>query len=277
MVVDNSIVVFENIFRHREMGKTRIDAAYDGTVEVWGAVLASTLTTVAVFLPIVFLQEEAGQLFRDIAIAISSAVTLSLLISITAIPTLSSKILGKVNKTQGQGSSVRLAGPKVIAQKLSNFGGKFVDAITKFVYWMCGRVSTRLGMAVGMTFLAISLALLLMPKTEYLPEGNRAFLFGVLLPPPGYNLTELENIGKTIEKDILPLIEHDQKSEVAEKLNLPPVRSFFYVAVGQSVFMGIISKIQERTRELKPYVLSVLRKIPGMFAIVQQPGLFARG
>ena len=277
MVVDNSIVVFENIFRHREMGKTRIDAAYDGTVEVWGAVLASTLTTVAVFLPIVFVQEEAGQLFRDIAIAISSAVVLSLLISITAIPTLSSKILGKVNKDQSQGSSVSLAGPKLIVQKLSNFGGKFVDTITKFVYWMCGRVSTRLGMAVGMTFLAISLALLLLPKTEYLPEGNREFLFGVLLPPPGYNLAELENIGKTIEKDILPLIEHDQKSEVAEKLNLPPVRSFFYVAVGQSVFMGIVSKIQERTRELKPYILSVLRKIPGMFAIVQQPSLFARG
>ena len=98
MVVDNSIVVFENIFRHREMGKTRIQAAYDGTVEVWGAVLASTLTTVAVFLPIVFVQEEAGQLFRDIAIAISSAVTLSLIVSITVIPTLSAKILGKVKK-----------------------------------------------------------------------------------------------------------------------------------------------------------------------------------
>ena len=72
MVVDNSIVVFENIFRHREMGKDRIQAAYDGTVEVWGAVLASTLTTVAVFLPIVFVQEEAGQIFRDIDIAISN-------------------------------------------------------------------------------------------------------------------------------------------------------------------------------------------------------------
>ena len=96
MVVDNSIVVFENIFRHREMGKNRVQAAYDGTTEVWGAVLASTLTTVAVFLPIIFVQEEAGQLFRDIAIAISSAVLLSLLISITAIPSLSAKILGKV-------------------------------------------------------------------------------------------------------------------------------------------------------------------------------------
>ncbi len=268
MVVDNSIVVFENIFRHREMGKTRVEAAYDGTVEVWGAVLASTLTTVAVFLPIVFIQEEAGQLFRDIAIAISSAVILSLTISMTAIPALSSKILGKVNKAQGS---------KLKALKLSDLAGKFVDTITKFVYWMCGRVSTRLGVAVGMTFLAVSIALLLMPKTEYLPEGNRELLFGILLPPPGYNLNELEDIAKTIEGGILPLIEHDGKSETAAKLNLPPVDNFFFVARSQQAFMGIISKVQERTHELLPYVYGVLRKIPGMIAIVQQPGIFARG
>ena len=83
-----------------------------------------------------------------------------------------------------------------------------------------------------------------MPKTEYLPEGNREILFGILLPPPGYNLAELEKIGETVEKDILPLVEHDQKSELAEKLNLPPVSNFFYVARGQSVFMGIVSKIR---------------------------------
>ena len=74
MVVDNSIVVLENIYRHRQMGKRRLQAAYEGTIEVWGAVLASTLTTIAVFLPIIFVKEEAGQLFRDIALAISSAV-----------------------------------------------------------------------------------------------------------------------------------------------------------------------------------------------------------
>ncbi|MCH8852931.1 MAG: efflux RND transporter permease subunit, partial [Planctomycetes bacterium] len=65
MVVDNSIVVLENIYRHRQMGKDRFNAALDGAVEVWGAVLASTLTTMAVFLPVVFLKEEAGQLFQD--------------------------------------------------------------------------------------------------------------------------------------------------------------------------------------------------------------------
>jgi HAE1 family hydrophobic/amphiphilic exporter-1 len=268
MVVDNSIVVFENIFRHREMGKTRIKAAYDGTVEVWGAVLASTSTTVAVFLPIVFVQEEAGQLFRDIAIAISSAVILSLIISITVIPTLSSIILGRVKRKRP--TEKRHWSP-------THWAGGFVNSISKFVYWMCSRITARLGMVVLLVSLAVGLVVLLMPKTEYLPEGNREMLFGILLPPPGYNLDELGSIAKTIEKGILPLIEHNGKSEAAEKLNLPPINNFFYVAWGQQIFMGVISKIQERTRELLPYVYGVLQKIPGMIAIVQQPGLFSQG
>jgi HAE1 family hydrophobic/amphiphilic exporter-1 len=267
MVVDNSIVVFENIFRHREMGKSRVQAAYDGTVEVWGAVLASTLTTIAVFVPIIFVEEEAGQLFRDIAIAISSAVVLSLLVSMTVIPTLSSKILGKVERIE----------PSRKSWFFYRLATAFSSAITRFVYWTCGRISTRLGLVVLMTGLAIGMAWFLMPKTEYLPEGNREILFGILLPPPGYNLKELEHIAKVVEKDILPLIEHEKNSEVAAGLGLPPVKNFFYVAWGQQVFMGIVSKIQERTRELLPYAYGVLRKIPGMIAIVQQPSLFATG
>ena len=74
MVVDNAIVVLENIFSHYQRGEPPRMAASRGTTEVWGAVLASTLTTLAVFLPVVFVEEQAGQLFRDIAIAISAAV-----------------------------------------------------------------------------------------------------------------------------------------------------------------------------------------------------------
>ena len=92
MLVDNAIVVIENIDRHRQMGKTPFEAAHDGTREVWGAIIASTLTTVAVFLPVVFIQEEAGQLFRDIAIAVVGAVSLSLLVSMTVIPMFSFKL-----------------------------------------------------------------------------------------------------------------------------------------------------------------------------------------
>jgi HAE1 family hydrophobic/amphiphilic exporter-1 len=268
MVVDNSIVVFENIFRHREMGKTRVQAAYDGTVEVWGAVLASTLTTIAVFVPIVFVQEEAGQLFRDIAIAISSAVGLSLVVSMTVIPTLSSKILGKVKVSE------KSRRPSWSPYRLAS---ALTDAIARFIYWVCGRISARFAVVLVMTVLAAGMAWFLMPKTEYLPEGNREILFGILLPPPGYNLEELQDIAKTVESDVLPLIEDDHESAAAKELNLPPVKNFFYVAWGQQVFMGIVSKIQERTRELLPYVYGVLGKIPGMIAIVQQPSLFESG
>ncbi|MBW2324678.1 MAG: efflux RND transporter permease subunit [Deltaproteobacteria bacterium] len=94
IVVDAAIVVLENIYRHREEGEPLKDAALNGTREVWGAILASSLTTIAVFAPVVYMQEEVGQLFRDIAIAISSAVFLSLIVSITVIPTFASRILG---------------------------------------------------------------------------------------------------------------------------------------------------------------------------------------
>ena len=73
------------------------------------------------------------------------------------------------------------------------------------------------------------------------------------------------------------LIEHgDEKNATAEKLGLPPINNFFFVAWGQQAFMGIISKIQQRTRELQPYVYGALSKIPGMIPIVVQPGLFER-
>ena len=71
MVVDAAIVVLENIYRLRQNGMTRSEAAYRGAAEVWPAVLVSALTTIMVFIPILLMDLEVGQLFRDIAVAIS--------------------------------------------------------------------------------------------------------------------------------------------------------------------------------------------------------------
>ncbi|MBW2677182.1 MAG: efflux RND transporter permease subunit [Deltaproteobacteria bacterium] len=268
MVVDNSIVVFENIFRHREMGKSRAKAAYDGTVEVWGAVLASTLTTVAVFLPIIFVEEEAGQLFRDIAIAISSAVFLSLVVSITGIPTLSSRILGRVARSDRK-SRRRFS--------LNRLAGGFTNGIARFTYAACGSVLARTAIILLLTTTSVAFVLGLMPKAEYLPQGNREMIFGILIPPPGYNLAEMGAIADSVEKDILPLLSDPEKRENPAIKDLPAVKNFFFVAFGQQAFMGVVSAIQERTRELLPYITTSLRKIPGMIAVVQQSGLFSRG
>ncbi len=93
MLVDNAVVVLENVVRFSQKGHKPFEAARLAAIEVWGAVLASTLTTLAVFLPVIFLEGEAGQLFLDIALAISAAVGLSLVVSIVVIPTASARIL----------------------------------------------------------------------------------------------------------------------------------------------------------------------------------------
>ena len=88
MLVDNSIVVLENIVRKKEQGQGVLEAARNGAAEVSGAVIASTLTTIAVFFPMVFISGIAGQLFRDQALTVTFALTFSLVVALTLIPML---------------------------------------------------------------------------------------------------------------------------------------------------------------------------------------------
>ena len=93
MLVDSAIVVLDNIFRFRMEGYSKIDAAIEGASEVGMAITASTLTTVAVFIPIVFIEGMVGTIFKDFALTVSLSLGASLLVSLTLIPMLSSKIL----------------------------------------------------------------------------------------------------------------------------------------------------------------------------------------
>ncbi len=90
LLVDNAIVVLENISRHQSRGTSVVEASVAGTEEVSGAVFASTLTTVAVFLPLIFVEGIAGQLFKDQALTVTFALLISLLVAMTVIPMLSS-------------------------------------------------------------------------------------------------------------------------------------------------------------------------------------------
>ncbi len=272
MVIDNSIVVLENIYRHMQMGKSRARAAYEGAREVWGAVLASTLTTAAVFLPVIFVKEQAGQLFRDIAIAISVSVILSLVVSITVIPSASARIMGVASASLGR---LRYLAGRI---DLDAVGRAVTDWITAVVGRVVASAPLKAAVVVGITAATIGLSLAIMPKTEYLPEGNRNLILGLVLPPPGYNIAELERIGKTIEADLAPLY-----ASPAEEGNgrlddgAPRIRNFFYVARGRRVIMGAVARDPRRVRELKPYLMRALAKIPGIIPIVTQASLFRRG
>ncbi|MDA0746070.1 MAG: efflux RND transporter permease subunit [bacterium] len=269
MVVDNAIVALENIFRHRQMGKSRFNAAYDGAAEVWGAMLASTLTTVAIFLPIIFVEDEAGQLFRDIAIAVSCSVSLSLLVSITVIPAMSNKMIGEVREDTDVKAGTR--------SFLDAIGNRVRGFVSESVYRISGNTAMRLLVVAVLIGASLIAAWGLLPKAEYLPTGNRNMIFSILLPPPGYNLDELIEVGQQIEGVLRPRWEAKPGSPEAKALEGPLVDRMFFVAFGRSAFMGVVSKDEAEVRDLIPVIQGPLFGVPGMIAIVRQASLFQRG
>ncbi|NND96313.1 MAG: efflux RND transporter permease subunit [Pirellulaceae bacterium] len=274
MLVDNAVVVLENIYRHFQNGKSAHQAAVQGTIEVWGAVLASTLTTLAVFLPVLFVEEEAGQLFRDIALAISAAVGLSLIVSITLIPTATARLL---RRSDSDTSNLSPDTASRLSSRVGTLAGKFVTGTVGLNRAVQQSMPRRLALVTILLFLTGAISYALWPKVEYLPMGNRNLVFGIILPPPGYNLDELTDIGQQVEDYLKPYWNVDPDSAEAETLEFPPIYDFFYVARGRQVFLGVRAVDPTRAGELVPLIQQVRSRLPGTIVIAKQSSLFEQG
>lgn len=289
MLVDNAVVVLENIHRRRQLGEPAGEAAVRGTQEVWGAVAASTITTIAVFLPIVFVEEEAGQLFRDIALAITAAVALSLIVSMTVIPTAAARLFrGRPDEDllPELSSGVALPRPRGgatsrlsqwVVRPVQWFGARFVSGIVGLNRAIQATILRRAAVVVILVGTAGWLSWALWPQVEYLPSGNRNLVFGIVLPPPGYNLDRLTEIGETVERETQPYWDVDPESPEAAELPFPVIGDFFFVARGRQVFFGLRAYDQARAGELVPLIRQVGSKIPGAIAVGKQSSLFEQG
>ncbi|MFQ5828819.1 MAG: efflux RND transporter permease subunit [Candidatus Methylomirabilia bacterium] len=256
MVVDNAVVVLENIVRHRQMGKDRTRAALDGATEVWGALLASTLTTVAVFLPILFVQQEVGQLFRDIAIAISFAVLLSLVVSVTLVPMLSARLVRAAERR-------RLSWAH---QLLDGLGGRFVRVVVGLLDWLRRGVVRRLVVAASVVAVSLVASFLLVLPGDYLPQGNRNLFFVIVRTPPGYSTEQKEEILKILEQRFAPM---------------PEILRYFSVVRIDNPLMGLLAKPEHASLPEMRRILRELRKrsqgVPGTRAVyITQSPLFRR-
>jgi len=266
MVVDAAIVVLENIYRLREKGYSPTRAAYEGAKQVWGAILVSVLTTVLVFVPILTTDLEVGQLFRDIAVAISVSVVLSLLVAITVIPALSKRLFsGELSKSK------RLSIPPLDA-----FGrlflGMFVGLARRTV---ANRVFALLWVG-AITAVAIVGTVIFLPRLDYLPEGNRNLLFGFLLPPAGYNLETNTGIAKTFED----ATRHRWVSETGPQPGpdgLPKMEDFYFVAFGERVIVLARSAEPERLKELQAPLFREVAKHPDIIGFFRPASVFGRG
>jgi HAE1 family hydrophobic/amphiphilic exporter-1 len=283
MLVDNGVVVLENIFSHYQRGEPPFQAAVKGAGEVWSAIVTSSLTNLAIFLPVLFVQEEAGQLFRDIALAISGAVGLSIFVAIAVVPPAAARLLSHARhdapQPSGNGRAVerRTTAVDYIIGVFEGFASGFVaivDAVNAFVL----RSPLR-QLAVTLAFLASSVLLTIVfwPPVEYLPNGNKNLVFGIMLPPPGYNLDELTTMGQEVEESLREYWDVSPDELESGKRTKPIIGDFFFVARGRQVFLGARSYDPTRAAELIPVIMQVGRKFPGTILVAFQSSLFAQG
>lgn len=210
MVLDAAIVVLENIFRQREQGRAPMESSLRGTSQVWGALLASTATTVAIFMPVIFLEDEAGQLFGDLAVTISVAVLASLLVAITVIPTAAMRWLGNkplIDNHQHWWQNTTT----VVMKATGSSGGRWM--------WI-----------LGLILLPLALVWFLRPAAEYLPTGKQNFFFGFLQTAPGLGVD-------TAERELTQVLDQRFMTYLDEDAS-PRMNNYFLGFFGTGGFFG---------------------------------------
>ncbi|WP_138380015.1 efflux RND transporter permease subunit [Luteithermobacter gelatinilyticus] len=249
MVLDAAIVVMENICRLREKGLKDTDACQVGTQQVWGALLASTATTVAIFLPVMFLEDVEGQLFADLALTIAIAVSLSLVVAVTVLPVANKHFMkGKLPRDKNAHLWRRMAAGIM----------KLTNSPMKKAGWISGLISVSV---IG--------SYLLFPKMDYLPPVKRDAVDVFLRLPAGMSSDVLKDeITQTLIKRLDPYMKGEKQ---------PALRNYYILTWnnGNGGTIGIRAKDQGRVKELEKIVREeIVAGLPDVQAFAAQGNLF---
>ncbi len=189
MLVDNSIVVLESIFRKRKAGLSLAQAAVEGTNEVSAAVVASTLTTVAVFLPIVFVEGIAGQLFKDQALTVTYSLLASLVVAVTMIPMLAAMGKGSIRATE---ATDRLSDRTMTLGWFSRGYDRFLKGALRY------RWAT---LAVAFSLFFVAMSSLRWMGTELIPQLSEGEFFFEVNLPEGASLAATDRMMGLLERE----------------------------------------------------------------------------
>ncbi len=269
MIVDNAIVVLENIYRHYQRGEPPFVAAVRGTREVWGAILASTLTTLAVFIPVMFNEAQAGQLFRDLALAISAAVGVSLLIAVTLIPTVAARVLPSRQALEGD---VRTTSP--VSSGRSGLGHHFVEGVVAINRRLQRSIAARLAVVLSFAAAAVLLSYWLFPQVEYLPQGSKNRIHCRMYPPPGYSLPQMKDVSEQLFQRLRDRWEVDPTSIAAKQFEGPLFKDLLVRAEPGNIMAQVQAEDPREIREVLPLLKQAAGAFPGMYVNTYQLSLF---
>lgn len=249
MVLDAAIVVLENIVRLRERGEKPTLASLLGASQVWGALLASTATTVAIFVPILFLKDVEGQLFADLALTIAIGVGLSLIVAVTVLPVAAELWLKKLPTNESAGARAR----KVAAGLMK----------------ITGTPARRGMLIVGLIVGAVSLSWALLPNLNYLPPVKRDAVDAFVNLPSGANTA-------TVDKEVAQVVV-ERLQPYMDGVKEPALKNYYFITFpgGGGANLGVRAKDQGKVQELLQVVQNeILVGFPDVRAFAFQGNLF---
>ncbi|MEM9495591.1 MAG: efflux RND transporter permease subunit [Pseudomonadota bacterium] len=253
MVLDAAIVVMENFVRLREEGRSPFEAAEAAVGQVFGALFASTVTTVAIFIPIMFFEDVEGQLFADLALTIAIAVSFSLIVAVTFLPT-GARLYIKSEKKPRNASS-------------ANERPRFAQRIADTIMSATATNPRRLAVVGGLTVVPIAVSFLLWPQLNYLPPVKRDAVDAFIGFPSGASKDMLrEEFAEVVVERLEPYLTGEKE---------PSLRNYYLYTGPFGSNTGIRINDQSRIEEMVKIVNEeILAGFPDTRVFAQQGDLF---
>ena len=248
MVLDAAIVVVENVVRLRERGLSASEASLQGAAQVWGALLASTATTVAIFLPVLFMREVEGQLFADLAITIAIAVIVSTLVAVTVMPLAAQSWLRD--------------------ESLQDPNAGLWQRITAFVMRVTSTPGKRRAIVAGLVSLPLACAAALLPELDYLPPVKRDAVDAYFWYPPGAGESTIaREYVEVLTERIAPYMSGERE---------PALKNYYILSWPGGGGMGVRAIDQGRVSELEKILdEEIFADLPDLRHYAAQGNLFS--
>lgn len=251
LVVDDAIVMLENIYRHLQMGKSRMRAAIDGAKEIGFAVLATTISLVAVFVPLAFLTGSVGRLFNEFGITVASAVLISGFVALTFTPMISSRILRPLHGGSSSWAS----------RSFDAFFDTIDRTYDRILRWVIGHKLASL--AISLIFVAVGLAAWKFLPAELVPTEDRGLVFGIVRAPDGSTLEYTDRYMRQAEGILMSL---------PERAGLFTATGLAFGGAGSPTDAIVFMRLKERSERDKSQQEIVGQLFPQLFSI---PGVMA--
>ncbi len=247
MTLDAATIVLESILLRREQGASPAQAAFDGATRVWPALFASTLTTVIVFIPVIFMKNTEGQLFADLALTISVAIAVSLLMAMTVLPVAAARWLKPTEATSKAAEWPRRLGERMAA---------LTDS------------ARRRQLTIGLCLVVPALLTwLLLPPIDYLPPVKRDAIDGFFQFPPGMNVDAIES------EVVKPMVKRLEPYMAGEKE--PRLKNYYILIFPGGGTIGVRPLDPARIGELGKIVNEEITSgFPDLNVFAQQGDLF---